>query len=90
MIVYSNTKTMIVLLFNIDYVFTYKFLESLTGFLNKNLPSVTSNLESIVTKVLSKDDPIRFFYFNHMNLAMKFSNLVTKEIFTIDLILLLN
>jgi hypothetical protein len=40
--------------------------------------------------VLGKEDPIRFVYFNQMNLAMKFSNLVTKEVFTPELILLLN
>jgi hypothetical protein len=43
-----------------------------------------------VSKVLTKEDPIRFMYYNKMNMAVKFSNLVSKEIFTPELILTVN
>ena len=33
---------------------------------------------------------MRFVYFNQMNLALKFSNLINKEVFTPELILIVN
>mmetsp|Transcript_20031 Transcript_20031/g.14737 ORF Transcript_20031/g.14737 Transcript_20031/m.14737 type:complete len:114 (-) Transcript_20031:30-371(-) len=47
-------------------------------------------LDNMISKVMGKDDPIKFFYFNKMNLAIKFSNMLTKEVLNLDLILLLN
>lgn len=73
-----------------DYVYTYKVLEELTGFLTKHLPPLSNSLDQILNKVMGKDDPIRFLYYNKMNLAIKFSNMLTKDIFNLDLILLLN
>lgn len=35
-------------------------------------------------------DPLRFFYFSRMNLAIKFNNLTTKDMLTVDLRLILN
>jgi hypothetical protein len=40
--------------------------------------------------VLAKEDPIRFLYYNRLNMAVKFSNLVSKEVFTPELILTVN
>jgi len=37
-----------------------------------------------------KEDPIRFLYYNRLNLALKFSNLMTKDVFTPELILTIN
>ena len=90
MMVYYSNKTMIVLLFNHDYNFSYQFLDSVNYFLGRNVPAVASQLDAVISKVLGKEDPIRFFYFNQMNLALKFSNLITKDVFNLDLILLLN
>ncbi len=44
----------------------------------------------MISKVLAKEDPMRFVYFNQMNLAIKFSNLITKDIFTPELTLTIN
>ena len=44
----------------------------------------------MISKVLGKEDPIRFIYFNQMNLALKFSNLINKDVFTPELILSIN
>ncbi len=54
------------------------------------MPAVSDQLDQIISKVLLKEDPIRFLYFNQMNLAIKYSNLITKEIMTPELILLIN
>lgn len=81
---------MVVLLVKPDYIFSYKVLEKLDSFLQNNLPGLSHQIDSLVSKVLVKEDPIRFFYFNQMNLAIKFSNMLNKEVFNLDLILLLN
>lgn len=69
---------------------SYKLLDSLNSFLSLHVPPVSAQLESVVSKVLSKEDPIRFLYYNRMNMAVKFSNIVSKEVFTPDLILTVN
>lgn len=38
MCVYAAGKTLLILLFKIDYQFTLKFLDSLNTFLQKNIP----------------------------------------------------
>ena len=63
---------------------------ALNNFLAMHVPAVSAQLESVVTKVLQKEDPIRFLYYNKMNMAVKFSNLVSKEVFTPELILTVN
>lgn len=90
MLVYYSGKTMLVLLFNENYVFNQTFLKSLEQFLPRNIPAISNNLDLVISKVLGKEDPIKFFYFNQMNLALKFSNLITKDVFNLDMILLLN
>jgi len=35
--------------------------------------------------MLRQDDAARYFYSNEMNLAVKFSNMMNKEVFTTDL-----
>ena len=35
--------------------------------------------------MMRQDDAVRYFYVNEMNMALKFSNLITKEVFTADL-----
>jgi hypothetical protein len=39
---------------------------------------------------ISPQDQIRFFYFSKMNLALKISNLTSKEVMTLELKLILN
>lgn len=51
---------------------------------------VSAQLEAVISKVVVKEDPIRFLYYNSMNMAIKFSNLVSKEVFTPELILTVN
>ena len=63
---------------------------SLSNFLGMHVPAVSAQLEGVVSKVLAKEDPIRFMYYNKMNMAVKFSNLVSKEVFTPELILTVN
>lgn len=43
-----------------------------------------------VTKVLQPDDPCKFFYYNEGNMAVKISNLISKDAFNYELILQLN
>jgi len=64
LLVFQANKTLIPLLFKNDYNFTYEFLDSLTKFLTLHGPPVSSQLDNIISKVLSKEDPIRFIYFN--------------------------
>jgi hypothetical protein len=90
MLVFQGQKMMITLLFKPDHKFTYGFLEQLNGFLSLHTPAVSQQLDSVITKVLAREDPIRFIYFNGLNLAVKLSNLVTREVFTPELILALN
>jgi hypothetical protein len=47
-------------------------------------------LEQIVSKALQAEETFRFFLFNHMNVAVKFSNLITREILNIELKLTIN
>jgi Intu longin-like domain 3 len=62
----------------------------LTTFLTQHVPVVSAQLEAVISKVVVKEDPIRFLYYNSMNMAIKFSNLVSKEVFTPELILTVN
>ena len=52
------------MLFKPDFEFKFKLLESLSLFLYKNLQPLSIALETVVSKVLGKEDPIRFFYYN--------------------------
>jgi hypothetical protein len=94
MLVYQGHRCLVTLLFKVEgnaqYPFTYLLLSSLSNFLNMHVAAVSAQLESVVSKVLAKEDPIRFLYYNKMNMAVKFSNLVSKEVFTPELILTVN
>lgn len=43
-----------------------------------------------MNKVLQPDDPCKFFYYNEGNMAVKVSNLITREIFNYELKLCLD
>eukprot|EP00350_Pseudokeronopsis_sp_OXSARD2_P006816 CAMPEP_0170566738 /NCGR_PEP_ID=MMETSP0211-20121228/80031_1 /TAXON_ID=311385 /ORGANISM="Pseudokeronopsis sp., Strain OXSARD2" /LENGTH=149 /DNA_ID=CAMNT_0010887997 /DNA_START=995 /DNA_END=1444 /DNA_ORIENTATION=+ len=90
LLVFQAHKTICCMLLKEDHEFDYQFLEHLYTFLFKHLPPLSIALDNMIGKVLGKDDPIKFFYFNKMNLAIKFSNMLTKEVLNLDLILLLN
>lgn len=87
---FQANKTLLAILFKHDHVFTYKFLSELNGYLTLHAPPISQQLDLMITKVLGKEDPIRFVYFNQMNLAVKFSNLITKDVFTPELALAIN
>ena len=91
MFVYLGYKTMIVLLFKPDFDFTHQFLHSINAHLNRQVPILSQLLEQIVNRPqpIQQDDPLRFFYFSRMNLAIKLSNLQSKEVFSGDLKLIL-
>jgi hypothetical protein len=95
MLVYQGHRCLVTILFKLEtdfdnYPFTYGLLEKLNTFLGLHVPAVSSQLEAVVSKIAVKEDPIRFLYFNRMNLAVKFSNLMSKDVFTPDLILTVN
>jgi len=73
-----------------QFPFTYEFLTNLNSFLSLHVPAVSAQLESVVSKLVIKEDPIRFLYYNRLNLALKFSNMITKDVFTPELILTVN
>ena len=43
-----------------------------------------------VQKVTGPDDPCKFFYYNEGNMAVKVSNIITKDVFNYELKLQLN
>jgi hypothetical protein len=91
LLVYQGHRCLVTLLFEAaSFKPTYKLLDSLNSFLTLHVPAVSTQLEQVVSKVLTKEDPIRFLYYNRMNMAVKFSNLVSKEVFTPELILTVN
>ena len=55
------------------------------------MPILSQLLDQIVAKPTQslQEDPLRFFYFSRMNLAIKLSNLSSKDVFSNDLKLIL-
>ena len=55
------------------------------------MPILSQLLDQIVAKPTQslQEDPLRFFYFSRMNLAVKLSNLVSKDVLTVELKLIL-
>jgi len=55
------------------------------------VPILSQLLDQIVNRPqpAPQDDPLRFFYFSRMNLAIKLSNLQSRDIFSNDLKLIL-
>jgi hypothetical protein len=61
--------------------------------LSKQVPILSQLLDEVLSKPISipqDPDPLRFFYFSRMNLALKFNNLSAKDMLTVDLRLILN
>ena len=85
LIVYIGHKTMLALLFKADFEFNYEFLSRLDGHLAKHAPIISQLIDIAVNKVLQPDDPCKFFYYNEGNMAVKVSNLITRDIFSFEL-----
>ena len=58
--------------------------------LAKHAPIISQLIDYSVNKALQPDDPCKFFYYNEGNLAVKISNLITKEVLNYELKLALN
>ena len=89
-LVYIGHKTLLILKFEVDFVFTYDFLSRLDSHLTKHVAVISNLIDQSVNKALQPDDPCKFFYYNEGNMAVKVSNLVTKDIFNYELKLQLN
>ena len=85
LMVYIGHKTMLALLFDVNFDFDYTFLSKLDSHLAKHAPIISQLIDIAVNKVLQPDDPCKFFYYNEGNMAVKVSNLITKEIFNYEL-----
>jgi hypothetical protein len=85
LMVYIGHKTMLALLFDVNFQFDYSFLQKLDSHLAKHAPIISQLIDIAVNKVLQPDDPCKFFYYNEGNMAVKVSNLITKEIFNYEL-----
>jgi len=90
LMVYIGHKTMLALLFDVDFVFEYDFLSRLDAHLAKHAPIISQLIDISVNKVLQPDDPCKFFYYNEGNMAVKVSNLITREVFNFELKLALD
>lgn len=90
MMVYIGHKTMISLMFEESQIFDYEFLDKLDQHLAKHCPIISQLIDIAANKVIQPDDPCKFFYYNEGNMAVKISNLITKEIFNYELKLQLN
>eukprot|EP00352_Strombidinopsis_acuminata_P009024 CAMPEP_0176354170 /NCGR_PEP_ID=MMETSP0126-20121128/12353_1 /TAXON_ID=141414 ORGANISM="Strombidinopsis acuminatum, Strain SPMC142" /NCGR_SAMPLE_ID=MMETSP0126 /ASSEMBLY_ACC=CAM_ASM_000229 /LENGTH=95 /DNA_ID=CAMNT_0017706205 /DNA_START=1202 /DNA_END=1489 /DNA_ORIENTATION=+ len=90
LMVYQGYKTLMVMLFDEDTLYTAPMLKDLTNQLNKQLPGTSQMIEQIIQKGVSSNDQLRFFYFSKMNMAIKFSNDLTKTIFNFELKTLVN
>ena len=51
----------------------------------KHAPIISQLIDIAVTKVLQPDDPCKFFYYNEGNMAVKVSNLITRDVFSYEL-----
>ena len=90
LMVYIGHRTMLALLFDYDFKFDYDFLKKLDTHLAKHAPIISQLIDYSVNKALQPDDPCKFFYYNECNLAVKISNLITKEVLNYELKLALN
>ena len=90
LMVYIGHKTMLAMLFDGDFVFEYEFLSRLDAHLAKHAPIISQLIDISVNKVLQPDDPCKFFYYNEGNMAVKVSNLITREVFNFELKLALD
>ena len=92
MFVYLGFKTMLVTLFRPDQQFTCKFIRQLQAYVNRQVIVLSQLLDQQICKPLPapESEPVRFFYFSRMNLALKISNLVSKDVLSLDLKHILN
>lgn len=91
MLVFMSLKTMVVLLFPNDHKFTHGLVTKLQTHLSRQVPLLSQLIDAKVARPPpNQEDAIRFFYYSRMNLAIKLSNIVSKEILTIELKLTLN
>ena len=90
LMVYIGHKTMLALLFENDFKFEYDMLKKLDAHLAKHAPIIFQLIDHTVNKALQPDDPCKFFYYNEGNLAVKISNLITREVLNYELKLALN
>jgi len=90
LMVYIGHKTMLAMLFDVDFKFDYAFLSKLDAHLAKHAPIISQLIDIAVNKVLQPDDPCKFFYYNQGNLAVKISNLITRDTFNHELKLALD
>ena len=81
LVVYIGHKTMLALLIENDFSLEYNFLLKLDAHLAKHAPIISQLIDIAVNKVLQPDDPCKFFYYNEGNLAVKVSNLLSRETF---------
>ena len=88
--VYIGHKTMIAMLFKQSQTFDYGYLTKLDAHLAKHAPIISQLIDLAVNKVLAPDDPCKFFYYNEGNMAVKVSNLITRDQFNYELKLQLN
>ena len=58
LLVYIGHKTMLALLFDHDFDFTYKILRQLDAHLQKHAPIISQLIDIAVTKVLPSDDEL--------------------------------
>jgi hypothetical protein len=90
LMVYIGHKTMIAVLFEEKQDFSYDLLNRLDRHLAKHCPVISQLIDLAVSRVLQPDDPCKFFYYNEGNMAVKVSNLITRDIFNYELKLQLN
>ena len=90
LMVYIGHKTMLAMLFDSDFAFEYSYLSRLDAHLAKHAPIISQLIDISVNKVLQPDDPCKFFYYNEGNMAVKVSNLITREVFNFELKLALD
>lgn len=88
---------MVVLFVKNNYRINLKMLNQLNTHLSKQVPILSQLMDEVLVKAspgqstpTPDPDPLRFFYFSRMNLAIKFNNLSSKDMLTVDLRLILN
>ena len=84
MIVFTSNKIVIALFYDEDYTPDFEFFSELHECLSDQTKMLANVLAPNIARVTTQDDAVRFFYFNEMNLAVKFSNKLSKDIFTTE------
>ena len=92
MFVYLGYNTMFVMLLNPETLITNTKHRQLHAYLSRQVGVLSQLLDQQVSRpVLSNNESqVRFFYFSKMNLALKISNLVSKDVLSLDLKHILN